>query len=331
MTSFQDPFQDTLEAALSAPLADDELVDVRELLAGLGFEPKVLGPVLQCEQTLLGQRIGVLHLYPAQRLLKVLDPQNPTSVPRSREYALRLLWDELFGEEYTKVPRADQYLYAVASGPELTALQTSGLLYQVESNLNYARKTVCELHELPDLLRPLFVPAAHDLRAHSAPTLHLLRELRDNLAAAETVTHWLTPSGNPWSGSPLPGAQREHLGQLYGRIMGRGFGLRWDGYEVVMVNNGAGVPAGMASNGERVGFALAHFLALAYAHLSPGMTLGVQAMLPGLDVMKQLAVLDLLRHLVAVTGVAVVLQTANTSTLRYAQAKFKHIAAAEIS
>lgn len=320
-----------LQNTLSAPLADDELADVRDLLVGLGFQPKVLGPVLQCEQTLLGKRIGVLHFYPARRLLSVLDPQNPSKDSRTSEYPLRILWDELFSEEYAKVPRPDQYFYAVGAGPVLTNLQASGLRDLVENNMNYARKTVCEPHELPSLLRPPFSPTLQGLRAHATPTLHLLRELRDDPTAAGSVTHWLTPSDSAWPTCGLSPAQRDHLGLLYGRIMGQGFRLQWNWDKVAMVNNGASIPPEFASRGEQAGFALAHFLAMAYTHLAPGMTLGILALLSSLDVMKRLAALDLLRHMVADTGVSLVLQSANTETLRLAQAKFKHIASADFS
>lgn len=319
-----------LEDILTAPLAENELVGVRELLVGQGFSPKVIGAGLQCEQTLLGQRVGLFHFYPAERLLSALDPQNLGSVPRSSDYSLRLLWGDLFVEEHSKEERVDQYLYAVAPDSVLATLQTSGLLAKVESDMSYARKTVCELQALPGLLSQPFEAVAPAWQANAQPTLHLLRELYDDPEVVAKVTHWLTLSGSPWSDHRLSVAQQERMGLVYGRIMGRGFSLKWDGDEVAMVNNGAEVPPQFASRGEQAGFAFAHFLTMAYEHLAPGMTLGIRALISSLDTLKQLALLEVLRNLVAATGVSLVIQTAKTDTLRLAKKKFKHIAEAEI-
>lgn len=303
---------------------ENELTGLYELLTAAGLSPERTETGYRCPVNAGPHQVGWSYLVSAQRILMLPEFKQDFSA----------LQAELFDELYSASPRPSLYLYIVGTPEELAELDNSGKAYLMESNMNYAVKSLATMAELEGLLGGLFAVVPLARKANKAPQVRMLRELRDRVTDAAEPAYALSRFSRfaEFIEAELlqdnRGADRELVSQVYRRFMGRDFHLVWTPSGATFGRGGdmQGMPRHMASSGELAGYDMACFLMETARRSAPGLTIGLHGTLSSLDTLKQTLVLDVLRDFIAATGISVELQSANTTVLGLAKLKLKAVA-----
>jgi hypothetical protein len=304
---------------------EDDLKDVHALLTHAGYVPEQLAYALRCPAS-RGVN-GWSYYVSAARLAKLGD-----AFGRSPRYAFTSLQRELLGEVFGTVPKSELTMFIVGGPQELDRLDELDILRMLEDNMDFARKYVVSADQLLARLSPVFEDLSQ--RANEHPELSLFAELNRRSGPDTAVTMALAAT---WGRqlvvptrllAPENAADRALTSAIYARVMGRDFSLKGEESGVLFCQKYVprGCEAVFASNGERTGYELSAFLTRAYRNVTPGMTVGIHGSLSGLDALKGISALEVLRDFMQATGASIQFQSPKSETRALAKLKFAKVA-----
>jgi hypothetical protein len=320
---------------LSIDEAPYRLAGMEPILEGAGLSYSRIGTHLRAELHARGAFYGVAYFVAAEDVFSFVGSQWEV------EYARSKLWEQVCGKDHFELsPRRNLYLYVVGASEVIDDPKNLvARAHIVNDDRNYALKRVVTPEQARVWLQSPFEVLEGPARATEDPQLYLVLEPHERLGADPQDS--ALPAGldvrhvldyrhaedrydNPTIASQGTDAFWRHTEALFKRIMGLDYLLTRTeaGLSIRHQYNPRGAPLWQASRGERMAFALAHFLADASQSVKPGVCLAIHDVIAAFDTIRQLVVLDLLRDFVIATGASVQLKAAKSDFKVLAKAKF---------
>jgi hypothetical protein len=321
-----------------SPLDAASLTKIHQELKRIGIDATITQSGTVCaELKAFNETYALAHFVSAREIFyrdEYVDRYKERSDYRLHQELLQKLhckqrlWVELDAEKFSKL---DKYIFVVDSDGVTSRDEYGVFRVEVENDLFRAKKVLCTLDALREVVSSPFNPVAHRANVEPAVYCTLASTLPFNPPKADfndTVTAVFRPADYPAMCDALTKrgnskAIKALVGNLFQRVMGAEYrlidGTAWP--EVSQSISKLGLPYFLLSNGEQVALSFCLFLALAHDEVGEGLCIGIRESLNSLDTLRQLNAYDCLRFFVVATGSSVYLQSDNAQNLQLAERK----------